>query len=239
MSIYCLEDIHISPENKNSFEQDWGGKCVLNSYFSDSRGVAILFNQTLNIQTKEVQKDDLGNLLILNLIFMQHFEFVLVVLYGPNRDIQRFYEDLLFNYYDSPIICCGDWNLVQRYDLDTFGYVRENNKKAREKVLEIISLYDLIDPWREINQDKLKYTWFSSKPPRQMARLDFFLITPDLQPRLVKTDIMHGYRTDHSLIGMSLDVGLVKRGNGYWKMNTSLLYDVEYIQLVKNEIKIL
>ena len=70
MSIYCLEDIHISPENKNSFEQDWGGKCVLNSYFLDSRGVAILFNQTSNIQIKEVQKDDLGNLLILNLIFM-------------------------------------------------------------------------------------------------------------------------------------------------------------------------
>ena len=128
------------------------------------------------------------------------------------------------------------WRL-QRYDLDTFGYVRENNKKAREKVLEIISLYDLIDPWREINQDKLKYTWFSSKPPRQMTRLDFFLITPDLWPRLVKTDIMHGYHTNHSFIGMSLDVGLVKRGNGYWKMNTSLLYDVEYIQLVKNEIK--
>ena len=185
MSIYCLEDIHISQENKNSFEQDWGGKCVLNSYFSDSRGVAILFNQTSNIQIKEVQKDDLGNLLILNLIFMQHFEFVLVVLYGPNRDTPRFYEDLLFNYYDSPIICCGDWNLVQRYDLDTFGYVRENNKKAREKVLEIISLYDLIDPWREINQDKLKYTWFSSKPPRQMAHLDFFLITPDLRQRLL------------------------------------------------------
>ena len=36
---------------------------------------------------------------------------------------------------------------------------------------------------------------------------------------------------------MSLDVGLVKWGNGYWKMNTSLLHDVEYIQLVKNEIK--
>ena len=36
---------------------------------------------------------------------------------------------------------------------------------------------------------------------------------------------------------MSLDVGLVKLGNGYWKMNTSLLYDVEYIQLVKNEIQ--
>ena len=36
---------------------------------------------------------------------------------------------------------------------------------------------------------------------------------------------------------MSLEIGLVKRGNGYWKMNTSLLYDVEYIQLVKNEIQ--
>ena len=37
---------------------------MLNSYFSDRRGVAVLFNQTSNIQTKEIQKDDLGNLLI-------------------------------------------------------------------------------------------------------------------------------------------------------------------------------
>ena len=62
---------------------------------------------------------------------MQHFEFVFVVLYSPNWKTPSFCEnlkDLLFNYYDSLIIYCEDWNLVQRYNLDTFGNVREKKK---------------------------------------------------------------------------------------------------------------
>ena len=47
-----------------------------------------------------------------------------------------------------PLILCGDWNLVLNFKLDTFGYIRENNVKAREKVKEFMDSFNLIDGWR-------------------------------------------------------------------------------------------
>ncbi len=48
-------------------------------------------------------------------------------------------------------IICGDFNLVLDPDLDYHNYKNVNNKKAREKILEIIQEKYLIDPFRENN----------------------------------------------------------------------------------------
>ena len=42
---------------------------------------------------------------------------------------------------------------VQNYQLDTFGYVHENNKNTQFKVEYIKAILDLTDPWRIANQD--------------------------------------------------------------------------------------
>ena len=43
-----------------------------------------------------------------------------------------------------------------------------------------------------------KYTWLKKNPVKQ-ARLDFFLISNTTYSKVDKTDILPGYRTDHSL----------------------------------------
>ena len=48
---------------------------------------------------------------------------------------------------NHPIILCGDWNLVQVFSLDKFGYQRENNTKAKKKVLEMQAALELKDIW--------------------------------------------------------------------------------------------
>ena len=45
------------------------------------------------------------------------------------------------------------------------------------------------------------------------------------------------YRTDHSLIYLKLNLYDERRGPGFWKMNTSLLHDLDYIALVQQAIK--
>jgi hypothetical protein len=55
-----------------------------------------------------------------------------------------------------------------------------------------------------------------------------------------KSDIRPGYRTDHSLINLSLDLSPIKYGKGFWKFNNSLLKDIEFSARIKehiNEIK--
>ena len=49
-------------------------------------------------------------------------------------------------------------------------------------------------------------------------------------------DIKTSYRTDHSLISLSIRFTNFTRGPGVWKFNTSLLKDKEYLSLVKTWI---
>ena len=62
-------------------------------------------------------------------------------------------------------------------------------------------------------------------PVRKQARLDFFF-----------NKIIPGYRSDHSGILLELALNINKRGRGYWKFNTYLLKDQQYVSLVKNTI---
>lgn len=47
----------------------------------------------------------------------------------------------------------------------------------------------------------------------------------------------HGYRTDHSFIGIEINLDEISRGKGFWKFNTSLLHDKIYVNMVKQEIQ--
>ena len=122
--MFCLQDIHISYKNERAFLKDWEGEAYISSISSESRGVAILFKRNLDFKIIKQEKDDEGNLLILE-IQIQTFSFVLAVVYGPNNDSPAFYsslKDKLFQTNGSPIICCGVWSLV----LDAYSYLREN-----------------------------------------------------------------------------------------------------------------
>ena len=182
MDIYCLQDTHSDPISEVEFADDWDGKCILNSNSSSSRGVAILLSSTLKAEIKALHIQSDGNLIMAYVSILDNFEFLLITLYGPNKDDPNFYLKLkeLLERETLPIIICGNWNLAQNYHLDTFGYRHENNKSAQSTVKQMTSVLDLTDPWRRGNMGIRKYTWFSSKAPRQMARLDFFLVTPDI-----------------------------------------------------------
>lgn len=135
---------------------------------------------------------------------------------------------------------CGDWNVVQDQQLDTFGYLHENNSTkiiARRKVLEIMEEWELVDPWRTNNPTQRRFTWRTGGGNLKQARLDFFLISPDLYTRVDSSDIYPGYRTDQSLVTLSLLPISGIRGRGFWKLNTSLLLDQEYLELIRVHIK--
>ena len=110
----------------------------------------------------------------------------LINLYGPNKDDRNFYETVngIITDNDNPhTIICGDWNLVLDVRLDCFNYVNINNPLARQRVLDLCNQVNLIDPWRIQNPESKKYTWRQNSPLKQ-SRLDFFLISSELNTKL-------------------------------------------------------
>ena len=83
--------------------------------------------------------------------------------------------------------------------------------------------------------DTKKFTWRG--PGGKRSRLDYFLVSQDLESICENAKILPGYKTDHSLITLDIKLSDQTRGKGLWKFNNSLLRDREYIDLVKKTIK--
>ena len=86
-----------------------------------------------------------------------------------------------------------------------------------------------------LNPDARHFTWRRSCPEIK-CRLDFFLISSSLIPAVTSADILTGFKSDHSLITLTLMNNSNPRGPGLWKLNASLLADEEYIDLIKKTI---
>lgn len=121
-------------------------------------------------------------------------------------------------------------------DLDTNNYLHINNPRARQEVLNMIEEDEFLDTYRAFHEEKREYTWRRRNPVRKQARLDFFLTTFESFVYSSGTNVIPGYRSEHSGILLDLDFCINERGRGYWKFNNSLLKDQQYIDLVKETI---
>jgi len=220
--ICCLQDIHISEKMKCDFTDEWDGECICSTYRSNSRGVAVLFKRDVDLHIHNKYVDADGNFIILDLT-VKGQRFSLCTVYGPNQDCPEFYVNLfqeLQKLDNASMILCGDWNLVMDYQKDTRGYQCENNKKARSTLLKCMNNNDLSDVWRVQHEHDCKFTWYKSVSSLQMARLDYFLVTSDIMNMVSKSEIIPGYRTDHSGTLLLLHIDNTSRGRGFWKFNS-------------------
>ena len=238
-NLILLQDIHCKNGKENTFRNSWGKDILIAPFTHNARGVAILTNG-VDVQYSDTVIDNGGNYIITKAKINQVYQFILVNVYAPNEDDPEFFcniDNIIGDQGDLPIVIAGDWNLVIDQELDTYGYRRINHPRARSKVLEILNQRNLIDIYRVRHREKRRYTWRVINPEVKQARLDFFLVSEELGGMTVNVDILPGYRTDHSLIGLTLNYTEQHKGRGLFKFNCSLLKDQEYSSLVKRTIK--
>ena len=72
--------------------------------------------------------------------------------------------------------------------------------------------------------------------PDVQCRLDFFLISNTLCPATSNAEILPAYRTDHSIITVRINTATNPRGPGFWKLNTHLLTESKYINIIRKTI---
>ena len=233
-NIYFLQDTHFVEKMEPYIRAEWGFECIFNSNSSQSRGVAILFNNNFEYKINDIDRDKMGNLLTVD-VTIDNTYITLVNVYGPNQDSPEFYKYLKENCQNKKCIMGGDWNLVMEPDKDYYNYKHVNNPQAREQLLENIDVMQLVDVWRIFHPDITKYTWRRKNPIKQ-ARLDYFLVSDHIFEDVKDCSIEAGYRSDHSLITLTLGSDTYKHRQTYWKFNNSLLRDKEYIKTVKNVI---
>ena len=161
--------------------------------------------------------------------------------YAPNEDDEFFFTDWFTQvkrFTPEFLILGGDFNLVLDLDVDKQGGKQVTHTKSQAIVQASMKSMDLIDIWRELHPEASQYTWRKLKPTPIFVRLDFFLISDALANLVKKSEIIPGFRTDHSTVILEIELNTAKRGPGYWKMNTSLLKDRDYIDKINKVIEI-
>ena len=145
----------------------------------------------------------------------------LLNIYSPNPDDPSFFKNIgenVSSFKCDFIVFGGDFNLVCDIHKDELECLKKK--------------FELTDIWRVVNPDARRYTWRRKKPEIQ-CRLDFFLVSDILSPKVLAAEILPGYRTDHSMITVRISAAPNPRGPGFWKFLT----ETDYVTLIKKAIE--
>ena len=242
-AIAFLQETHSVQNVEKLFEYQWRGKLLFSHGTSSSRGVCICFRYDLDYKAFEVINDKDGRYIIARME-IQGQPYVLINYYAPNSETGqvKIFKDIFKQLTDMDItpdykyICAGDWNLIFDASMDSFGEKAVLKRKATFQIKTIMSNFELVDIWRVRNPTLRQFTW-GRKTPLQIGRLDFFLISNDLQFGVKSYEVLCPSSSDHSPFKLKLQIDSADyRGRGYWKFSCPLLETNQYVCDMKNKI---
>ena len=236
--IALLQDIHWNQLTLNKAREEWGYNIVSAPLTTQSRGTAILLNNTFEFTMGDSYNDPLGNYSFVEIKLHTEFALVLGSIYAPNQDCPSFIKKLseTLQLFENPnLLIAGDWNSTRNFQMDNKYYISQNNLKMTAELTRMISTFTLVDAWRISNPNARRYTW-SQGISNKHARLDFFLCNEELLSITKNYKIHPKYRSDHAPISCKLNITDEERGPGVWRMNNSLLKYKNFEILIKKEI---
>ena len=238
-NIYFLQETHLKYDDESFIRSCWGYDIWLAGSESNKNGVAILFNNNFEYKLHNIIRDPDGCFIIMDVELLKK-RVTLVNLYGPSAGDKPQYFDRISEHIEQIenrlVIAAGDWNVVLNMQLDCRNYRSNTNKpQTRKKIFDLMEKHDLVDVFREIYPDKHKFTWRKFNSTKQ-GRLDYFLVTEELMPEVKGAGVGSRYRSDHSVVSISLKTNAFKRDKPFWKFNNSLLRDKVYIDEIKKLI---
>ena len=235
--IYFLQETHSTKNDEVLWKNEWGGKAFFTYSSTNRTGCGCLIRNNANISIQNIIRDGDGRFIIME-VNIEDELFTLVNLYCPNKDEPQFFRNIfgiLNNLNIDNLLLGGDINFVQDIDFDKIGRNLVSFRQSREVLNKFLNEENLIDIWRIRHPTEKKFTW-QRRNPEVFCRLDYFFIPLNKSADVKSAEIYPAILTDHSLISVTFIFHSEKRGPGFWKLNCSLLNDVEFIRTIKTVI---
>ena len=88
--------------------------------------------------------------------------------------------------------------------------------------------------WRFVHPNKIEYSYINSSQKGYDSRIDKIYCNSLLQSKVKKCFMTQSPAPDHRAVVLDFVLADKERGPGYWKLNNSILSDVEYKQGIQN-----
>ena len=238
-TVCLLQETHSGGGTHDAWQKEWGKEAFFSGTSNNSEGVGILINSKESYNILNYTEIISGRLQALEIKINEN-ELIVINIYGPNNDDINIFsklEKFIQENDEKTILIGGDFNTVLDENLDKHNGRTNTHKQCRNKLKHMIDTHNLIDIWREKYPDSRKYTWHSSHKPPIFSRLDYFLVSENVKNFVVSCDHLLSFKSDHCPVLVTLDLSQHSRGPGYFKLNNSLLLDIEYQEIIKTSIK--
>lgn len=237
--VFFLQETHLTVDSENFIRACWGYNLWLAGRSTNSKGVAILFNNNFEYKVHDVIKDPHGCYIVMDLEILKK-RITLVNVYGPSSgdDPQLFQNvsNLVSGIGNENVVMGGDWNCALDFKIDVSNYDSVIYRpRMRKQIFDTMASHDLVDIWRDLHPTKKSFTWRRFRTTKQ-ARLDYFLVSRDLLSDVVGSSIASSHLSDHSPIVLSFRQEQFRRDRPHWKHNLSLLRDRDYLDEIKEGI---
>ena len=164
---------------------------------------------------------------------------ILVNYYAPNyeadqvkllNDLTHAFDQLEIT-ANTSFLWGGDFNTIFDISLDADGGSPQLYIKSVAKLLSVMSENDLSDIFRIRYPDSRRFTW-RRKTPFLQRRLDYFLVSDSLQESIETIDIIPSVASYHSALILKLRPTYEgNRGRSYWKFDSSLTEDKQFVKM--------
>ena len=175
--------------------------------------------------------------------------FLLINLYNVNNESEQvntqstlcYLLDDITDLHCKNIILGGEFNIFFNITCEALGGNPKMKNKSVAKFIHIKESLVLCDIWRVRNPKKKRYTFREQHVTGFIQRrLDYFLVSNNLQESINKTDVLTALSTDHSPIFFSLSKNIdISRGEGLWKFNNSFRHNPDFVTELKNNLKVI
>ena len=219
-----LQECHGVENTNDLWASEWGNKCLFANGHSNAKGVGILLNNKCAGNISEVVRDHEGRFIICKLQ-INEYSYCMVNVYAPNGDEPLFFENILKLVAELDcvhVIIDGDFNVAINPNIDR-SVNNIYNENSRKIIVNEIEDGRLSDIWRVINPEKKAFMWMRGLNVMEWSRIDYFLISNNLVDRCTNCEIMPSVVSDHSMISVSIETSVTKRGPGIWRFNNELL----------------
>ena len=239
--IIALQETHLLKEDHGYLNRIWEGPIIHSEGTNLSKGLCILFSKYFhNKIIKILYASD--RILICSYMLGEEV-FYLCNIYAPNDDNERieFYNRLptTINRYLDEV------QLARTIFLGDFNCVVDNNKdiiSGDPHPVEVVKSFntfildtELNDIWRIDNPHDSEYTW--SRPnPFIARRLDYIFVNNLLLPFLTECKIISMAHSDHRLVYCNIEFNQFRRGDGTYKMNSSLFDNPHFKETMRSLI---
>ena len=227
IDILFLQETHVSNLKKVNELNDYFDmyKCFWNFGTNFSRGTAIFISHSLDFKINKFHRDLEGRFQYID-VDIDCIPYRLLNIYAPTNECERkeFFEDVYpFILTKDCKIFGGDFNCIINSKLDKKGGNFDRGFVGTNQLKDIIYDFELFDVFRYIEPNLNSYTWHSKNIA---CRLDRIYLSNCLKSFVRNCRHIPFAFSDHDGVFVSFINNInVKTGQGYWKLNSSVLKD--------------